>query len=155
MAPPYLRVSRGTQEHAAPPPERFQAARRVPGALRPDVAGPAGAPRGEWELSVLTARLADMTVIWMLTLVIGLIVGTVMGFLVARNREAAKAVDLAARASAADERARAAEQRAALVDGQLAERFQVLSAQALDASARRFLEMAEGRLSAANAKAAG
>ncbi|HEU5220229.1 MAG TPA: DNA recombination protein RmuC, partial [Gemmatimonadales bacterium] len=96
-----------------------------------------------------------MTVIWMLTLVIGLIVGAVMGFLMARNREAAKAVDLAARASAADERARAAEQRAALVDGQLAERFQVLSAQALDASARRFLEMAEGRLSAANAKAAG
>ena len=96
-----------------------------------------------------------MTVIWMLPLVIGLIVGAVMGFLVARNREAAKAVDLAARASAADERARAAEQRAALVDGQLAERFQVLSAQALDASARRFLEMAEGRLSAANAKAAG
>jgi len=96
-----------------------------------------------------------MTVIWMLPLVIGLIVGAVMGFLVARSREAAKAVDLAARASAADERARAAEQRAALVDGQLAERFQVLSAQALDASARRFLEMAEGRLSAANAKAAG
>ena len=104
---------------------------------------------------MLTARLANMTVIWMLPLVIGLIVGAVMGFLVARNREAAKAVDLAARASAADERARSAEQRAALVDGQLAERFQVLSAQALDASARRFLEMAEGRLSAANAKAAG
>jgi DNA recombination protein RmuC len=96
-----------------------------------------------------------MTVIWMLTLVIGLIVGAVMGFLLARNRETAKTVDLAGRASAADERARAAEQRAALVDGQLAERFQVLSAQALDASARRFLEMAEGRLTAANAKSAG
>jgi len=96
-----------------------------------------------------------MTVTWMLTLVIGLVVGAVMGFLVARNREAAKAAGLAARASAADERARAAEQRTALVDGQLAERFQALSAQALDASARRFLEMAEGRLSAANAKAAG
>ena len=91
----------------------------------------------------------------MLALVIGLLLGAVLGFLVARNREAAKAADLAARASAADERARAAEQRAALVDGQLAERFQVLSAQALDASARRFLEMAEGRLTAANAKAAG
>jgi len=96
-----------------------------------------------------------MTMTWMLTLVIGLVMGAVMGFLVARNREAAKAADLAARASAADERARAAEQRTALVDGQLAERFQALSAQALDASARRFLEMAEGRLSAANAKAAG
>ena len=91
----------------------------------------------------------------MLALVMGLLLGAVLGFLVARSREAAKAVDLAARASAADERARAAEQRAALVDGHLAERFQVLSAQALDASARRFLEMAEGRLSAANAKAAG
>src|SRR5262249_1175434 len=63
--------------------------------------------------------------------------------------------DGGARAGGADERARAAEQRTALVDGQLAERFQALSAQALDASARRFLEMAEGRLSAANAKAAG
>ena len=41
------------------------------------------------------------------------------------------------------------------IEGQLAERFQVLSAQALDASARRFLEMAEGRLTAANVKAAG
>ena len=96
-----------------------------------------------------------MTVISLLTLVMGLLLGAVMGFLVARNREAAKAADLAARASVADERARAAEQRTALVDGQLAERFQALSAQALDASTRRFLEMAEGRLNAANAKAAG
>ena len=39
------------------------------------------------------------------------------------------------------------------VESQLAERFQSLSAQALDASTRRFLEMAEGRLDAANAKA--
>src|ERR1700746_1702537 len=96
-----------------------------------------------------------MTVISLLTLVIGLLLGAAIGFLMARSREASARTDLAARASAADERARAAEQRAALVDGQLAERFQVLSAQALDASARRFLEMAEGRLSAANAKAAG
>jgi DNA recombination protein RmuC len=81
--------------------------------------------------------------------------GAALGFSLARNREAAARTDLAARASAADERARAAEERAALVDRQLAERFQVLSAQALDASTRRFLEMAEGRLSAANAKAAG
>ena len=104
---------------------------------------------------MLAARLADMTVISLLTLVMGLLLGAVMGFLVARNRQAAKAADLAARASVADERARAAEQRTALVDGQLAERFQALSAQALDASTRRFLEMAEGRLNAANAKAAG
>ena len=96
-----------------------------------------------------------MAVISLLTLVIGLILGTALGFLIARNREAAAVTDLVARASAADERARAAEQRTALVDGQLAERFQALSAQALDASTRRFLEMAEGRLTAANAKAAG
>src|SRR5215469_16277286 len=96
-----------------------------------------------------------MTVIALLTLVMGLLLGAVIGFLAARNREAGARTDLAARASAADERARAAEQRTALVDGQLAERFQALSAQALDASTRRFLEMAEGRLSAVNAKAAG
>ena len=96
-----------------------------------------------------------MPLISLLTLVIGVLLGAVIGFLVARNREAGAAADLAARASAADERARAAEQRTALVDGQLAERFQALSAQALDASARRFLEMAEGRFSAANARAAG
>ena len=96
-----------------------------------------------------------MPLISLLTLVIGVLLGAVIGFLVARNREAGAAADLVARASAADERARAAEQRTALVDGQLAERFQALSAQALDASARRFLEMAEGRFSAANARAAG
>ena len=52
-------------------------------------------------------------------------------------------------------RAHAAEQRAALVDSHLAERFEALSAQALDASTARFLEVAEGRLRAANATAAG
>ena len=50
---------------------------------------------------------------------------------------------------------RAAADRATLVEGQLAERFQALSAQALDASTSRFLEVAEGRLQAANANAAG
>ena len=48
---------------------------------------------------------------------------------------------------------RSANERAALVEGQLAERFQALSAQALDASTARFLEVAEGRLQAANAHA--
>ena len=96
-----------------------------------------------------------MPLISLLTLVVGVLLGAVIGFLVTRNREAGATADLVARASAADERARAAEQRTALVDGQLAERFQALSAQALDASARRFLEMAEGRFSAANARAAG
>jgi DNA recombination protein RmuC len=50
---------------------------------------------------------------------------------------------------------RAASERSALVDGHLAQRFQALSAEALDASTARFLEIAEGRLQAANAKAAG
>ena len=88
-------------------------------------------------------------------LLVGLLLGIVIGYLYARSRSAG-----------ADERARAAEEkaaliergaaeRAALVEGQLAERFQALSAQALDASTARFLEVAEGRLRAANATAAG
>ena len=96
-----------------------------------------------------------MSVISLLAVLIGIAIGAVLGFLFARSREASAATGLAARASAAEERARAARERAALVEGQLAERFQSLSAQALDASTRRFLEMAEGRLDAANAKAAG
>lgn len=96
-----------------------------------------------------------MTVISLLAVLIGIAIGAVLGFLFARSREASAAADLAAKASAANERARAAHERAALVESQLAERFQALSAQALDASTRRFLEMAEGRLDAANAKAAG
>ena len=97
-------------------------------------------------------------------LLLGIVIGAAIGYLFARGRLAATAVDLNGRARAADERARAAEQkavmiersaaeRAALVDGQLAERFQALSAQALDASTARFLEVAEGRLQAANANA--
>ena len=50
---------------------------------------------------------------------------------------------------------RAERERAALIDGQLAQRFQSLSAEALDASTARFLELAEGRLRAENVKAAG
>jgi DNA recombination protein RmuC len=108
-----------------------------------------------------------MNAIWMLTgLVAGAVLGAVIGYLHARSRLAAAAAEAAGRASAADERAKAAHERAALIDraaqekaalldGQLAERFQVLSAQALDLSSRRFLEIAEGRLNAVNAKAAG
>ena len=88
-------------------------------------------------------------------LMLGILIGAAIGYLFARGRVAA-----------ADERARAAEdragmiergaaERAALVESQLAERFQALSAQALDASTARFLEVAEGRLRAANATAAG
>jgi DNA recombination protein RmuC len=73
-----------------------------------------------------------------------LAIGVALGYLYARSRLVA-----------AEERARAAQERAALVDGQLAERFQAMSAQALDRSSKTFLEMAEGRLSAANVRAAG
>ncbi len=99
-------------------------------------------------------------------LAIGVILGAAIGYLLARGRQAAALTDLTARASAADQRARAAgekaamveraaQERSALIEGQLAERFQALSAQALDASTMRFLEIAEGRLQAANANAAG
>src|ERR1700742_2998043 len=77
-------------------------------------------------------------------LIIGMVIGAAIGYLYAGRRLAS-----------ATERARAAEERAALVDGQLAERFQNLSAQAMDASTARFLEIAEGRLRAENVKAAG
>jgi DNA anti-recombination protein RmuC len=81
-------------------------------------------------------------------LLLGIVVGAAIGYLYARGRMAAAAADASARAHAA-------EQRAALVDGHLTERFEALSAQALDASTARFLEVAEGRLHAANANAAG
>ena len=97
-------------------------------------------------------------------LLLGIVIGAAIGYLFARGRLAGAAADLSGRARAADERARAADERArmiersaaeraALVEGQLAERFQALSAQALDASTSRFLEVAEGRLQAANANA--
>ncbi|HEY5351808.1 MAG TPA: DNA recombination protein RmuC [Streptosporangiaceae bacterium] len=108
-----------------------------------------------------------MDVFWMFALlVVGAVVGAALGYLYARGRLATMTADLTGQARAAEERARAAQdraaileraaqERAALIDGQLAERFQAMSAQALDRSATMFLEIAEGRLSAANAKAAG
>jgi DNA recombination protein RmuC len=99
-------------------------------------------------------------------LLIGALLGAVIGFLYARTRLAGAAADLAAQARAADERARAAhervelasqaaQEREELIDGYLAERFQALSAQALDASQQRLLELSEIRLRAANLSAAG
>src|SRR5260221_6944933 len=85
---------------------------------------------------------------------VGVILGAMIGFLYARNRLTSATVDLTARARAADERASAAQEQAALVDGYLAERFQALSTQALDASQRRLLEVSEIRLRAANLSAA-
>jgi DNA recombination protein RmuC len=108
-----------------------------------------------------------MDVFWMFALLaVGAIIGAALGYLYARGRLASTTADLTGQARAAEERARAAQdraaimeraaqERAALIDGQLAERFQAMSAQALDRSATMFLEMAEGRLSAANARAAG
>jgi DNA recombination protein RmuC len=88
-------------------------------------------------------------------LLLGIVIGAAIGYLFARGRSGAADE----RARAAEERAkmieRSAAERAALVDGQLAERFQALAGQALDASTSRFLEVAEGRLQAANARAAG
>jgi DNA recombination protein RmuC len=67
-------------------------------------------------------------------LVLGIVMGAVIGYLYARGRPASAAADQ---------------------NDHLAERFEALSAQALDASTARFLEVAEGRLRAANATAAG
>lgn len=99
-------------------------------------------------------------------ILVGAALGAMIGFLYARTRLAGATTDLAAQARAADERARAAlqraelideaaQERAALVDGYLAERFQALSAQALDSSQQRLLEVSELRLRAANLAAAG
>src|SRR5271165_5944218 len=110
--------------------------------------------------------MLDMDAISLLIgLILGAALGAVIGYLLARGRLATLAADLTGQARAADERSRAATERAALleraahdnaaVDRQLADRFQALSAQALDRSTQTFLEMAEGRLTAANARAAG
>jgi DNA recombination protein RmuC len=68
-------------------------------------------------------------------LLLGIVIGVALGYLFARSRIAA-----------AEERARGAQERAALIDGQLGERFEALSARAVDASTARFLEVAEGRM---------
>jgi DNA recombination protein RmuC len=80
----------------------------------------------------------------LLGLVVGLVVGAVAGVAWARGRTATLAA-----------RARAAEEKVAYVEERLTERFQALSAQALDASNQRFLELAGTRLATANAEAAG
>jgi DNA recombination protein RmuC len=86
---------------------------------------------------------------------VGALLGAVIGFLYARSRLTGAMTDLTAAARAADERARAAQEQAALIDGYLADRFQALSAQALDVSQQRLLEFSETRLRAANLSAAG
>jgi DNA recombination protein RmuC len=68
-------------------------------------------------------------------LLLGIAIGAAIGYLLARSR-----------AAAAEERARGAQEKAALIESQLGARFAALSAEALDASTARFLEVAEGRL---------
>ncbi|PRY01925.1 DNA recombination protein RmuC [Allonocardiopsis opalescens] len=82
---------------------------------------------------------ARMDALWMFAcLLLGLAVGVAVGLVLARARQA----ELRAQATAAEEKA-------AYIEEQLAERFRSLSAQALDATNQRFLELAEGRLRAA------
>jgi DNA recombination protein RmuC len=111
--------------------------------------------------------MLDMNAIMLLIgLLLGAALGAAVSYLLARGRLAALTADLTGQARVADERARSADERAdlleraarekaELIDSQLAERFQVLSSQALDRSTKTFLQIAEGRLSAANARAAG
>ncbi|MFJ9557041.1 DNA recombination protein RmuC [Nocardiopsis sp. NPDC101807] len=79
-----------------------------------------------------------------LMLLVGLAIGAAVGWILARGREAEARAD-----------ARAAEERAAYVEEQLGDRFRALSAQALDQTNQRFLELAEGRLRAVSAQAGG
>jgi len=119
------------------------------------------------KLSGPAASMTRMNAISLLAgLLLGIALGAAIGYLLASRRLAGATADLTGQARAADERARAAQERtvqaeraaqerAALIDGHLAQRFQALSAEALDLSTRRFLEVAEGRLSAASNAAAG
>ncbi len=66
-------------------------------------------------------------------LLLGILIGAALGYLYARGRVPSAAADL---------------------NDQLGDRFAALSAQALDASTARFLQVAEGRLQAANSRAA-
>ena len=91
-------------------------------------------------------------------LLLGAGLGALIGYLYARGHLGGQAAAADERARAAHERAvlveRTAQEKAALADGKLAEHFQALAGQALDESTRRFLEIATGRLDAANARAA-
>lgn len=77
-------------------------------------------------------------------LLAGLAAGVVAGLAIGRARQAV-----------AQAQADAARDKAEYVETQLAERFRALSAQALDATNQRFLDLAEGRLRAADVRAAG
>jgi DNA recombination protein RmuC len=90
-------------------------------------------------------------------LLFGIGVGAVIGYLIARGRQAAQTASLGAQVRAAEDKValveRAAREKADLVDGQLAERIRTMSTEALDANSRRFLELAEVRMQAFGVKA--
>ena len=90
-------------------------------------------------------------------LVAGAIVGAAIGFLIARARQVAEVARLSAQLRAAEDKTnlveRAAREKAALVEGQLAERIRALSAEALDANSRQFLDLAEIRMQSFGVKA--
>lgn len=77
-----------------------------------------------------------------LVLLVGLAIGAALGWMLARSRTAETHA-----------RARAAEERAAYIEEQLGDRFRALSAEALDTTSQRFLELAEGRMRAVGAEA--
>ncbi|WP_433434383.1 DNA recombination protein RmuC [Nonomuraea sp. CA-141351] len=82
------------------------------------------------------------------SLLVGLAAGLLIGFLVTRTRAAVRVAE-------ADARAKSAADKLVYVEEQLAERFQALSTRALDVNNVRFLELAETRLAATRAEAAG
>lgn len=101
-----------------------------------------GASRGN--LSHFPATISNMTAI--LSLLLGLVVGVALGallvLLASRSRQAGLRAEL-----------RAAEDKAAYVEDNLAERFQALSAQALSANNKQFLDLADSRMREAGSKA--
>ncbi|GAA3408071.1 hypothetical protein GCM10018952_03880 [Streptosporangium vulgare] len=88
-------------------------------------------------------------------LAVGLAAGLAIGFLLGRARASSGAADVTARLADAEARAKIAEEKVVYIEGQLSERFQALSSRALDVNNLRFLELAETRLAANRAEAAG
>ena len=90
-------------------------------------------------------------------LVVGAAAGAVIGFLIARTRQAEQAASLSAQLRGEQEKValveQAAREKAELVEGQLAERIRALSTEALDANSRRFLELAEIQMRAFGVRA--
>lgn len=91
-----------------------------------------------------TAIMPRMNATAVLLLLLGLLVGLALGVALTRGRQAGLRAEL-----------RAAKEKTAYVEERLAERFQALSAQALDANNQRFLELADARLREAGSRATG